>query len=217
MNLREAFEFQSKACADLGSPFMERLMRICGERLTDASPVGAKLLSWEGDVGPMAQSLPLRLAGGFHALRLQGDTGLRGVYPPREVSDEALWRAVQATLESYTMFLEQFVDSPPQTNEVRRSAALLPAAALVQKLTGLPLSLLEMGASAGLNLHFDRYALETPFGAIGADDPALTLRPEWRGDVPPVGQIDVSDRRGCDLAPVDTSEESERVRLLAYL
>src|SRR5215218_1913808 len=44
-----------------------------------------------------------------------------------------------------------------QTNEVRRSACLLPAFCWVARLAGdRPLALLEIGASAGLNLLWDR-------------------------------------------------------------
>src|SRR4029077_9542595 len=45
-----------------------------------------------------------------------------------------------------------------QTNEVRRSVCLLPAFATISDASGgAPLALFEIGASAGLNLLFDRY------------------------------------------------------------
>ncbi len=46
---------------------------------------------------------------------------------------------------------------PPQTNEVRRSALLLPGFIEIARKTGLPLRLLEIGASAGLNQVWDEY------------------------------------------------------------
>ena len=58
-----------------------------------------------------------------------------------------------------------------QTNEVGRCLALVPALAEVARATGGPLSLLEVGCSAGLNLRFDRYRLG--YG----DPPAVGGRP----------------------------------------
>jgi hypothetical protein len=45
-----------------------------------------------------------------------------------------------------------------QQNEVRRCTLLLPAFALAAGTVRSPLALVEVGASAGLNLLFDRYA-----------------------------------------------------------
>ena len=45
----------------------------------------------------------------------------------------------------------------PQTNEIARSAMLLPGFLTVARETGLPLDLFEIGASAGLNLLFDSF------------------------------------------------------------
>ncbi|MDH3538971.1 MAG: DUF2332 domain-containing protein, partial [Acidimicrobiia bacterium] len=44
-----------------------------------------------------------------------------------------------------------------QTNEVARCAFLLPAYNLVTEMTGLPIALIEVGTSAGLNQNVDRY------------------------------------------------------------
>jgi PTH1 family peptidyl-tRNA hydrolase len=68
--VRGAFRSQGKSCALLGSPFMGRLMPLIGERLTAETGVGARILGWEGDVGPAGQSVPLRTAGALHALVL---------------------------------------------------------------------------------------------------------------------------------------------------
>ncbi len=57
-----------------------------------------------------------------------------------------------------------------QTNEVRRSALLLPAFAEVAESSGQPLALIEIGPSAGLNLLFDRYHYR--YGDYEVGDPS---------------------------------------------
>jgi len=89
-----------------------------------------------------------------------------------------------------------------QTNEVARCAGLLPCFATVAD--GRPLALIEVGASAGLNLCWDRYAYDyagTPAGA-----PASPLRIECAlrdGREPPLEGAPVASRVGVDLNPVD--------------
>jgi hypothetical protein len=82
---------------------------------------------------------------------------------------------------------------------------------------GLPVSLLELGSSAGLNLVLDRYSYQ--LGGVSAGQPgaALHLAPEWRG-VPPVSApVVVVRRHGVDLNPLDVTRPADRERLLAYI
>ena len=131
-DIRDAFRIQSRACAGLGSPFMARLMGLAADRLAPGNPVADRVLGWPGDGGPSGASVPLRLAGALHALVLDGtEPELRAVYPPADTSDAALWDAVETAFVRHEARLLRWLDSPPQTNEVRRSAALLAAAAWV--------------------------------------------------------------------------------------
>ena len=70
MNLSEAFRQQATSCAALGSPFMEQLLNMLAEHWPDSTPLAQKFAAFEGDIGPAGHSLPLRIAGGLHALRL---------------------------------------------------------------------------------------------------------------------------------------------------
>jgi hypothetical protein len=45
----------------------------------------------------------------------------------------------------------------------------------------------------------------------------LTLAPDWDGPLPPDTTLDVAERRGVDLSPIDATTEKGRLRLLAYL
>lgn len=212
MSLPAALRQQAASCAGLGSPFLARLLSLLAERLHPDRPLTRRLFDWPGDIGPNGASVPLRLAGALHALVLDGHPGLSAVYPPHAASDEALWQAIAQALETEADFLDAFLNIPPQTNEVRRSAALIAAGHWLAARHPLPFVLSELGASAGLNLNWDRYALQTPQGTLGPADPVLTLTPDWKGPLPPPARITVAERAGCDLNPL-----TDPKRLLAYL
>lgn len=216
-DLRDAFRIQARACASLGSPFMAQLCTLLADRLDPATPLGPRLFGWTGDVGPSADSVPLRLCGALHALAMQGRAGLAAVYPPQTPTDDALWSAVSGALASEAAFIDTFINSPPQTNEVRRSAALIAAGHWLTARYRLPLVLSELGASAGLNTIWDRYALALPGRTLGPADPALTLTPDWTGRLPPAAPVIIADRAAVDQNPIDVSDPAARLRLLSYL
>lgn len=215
--IQDAFLFQSDACASLGSPFMGQLMRLLGTRDWPEGPIADRVFAWEGDVSPRGQSVPLRLAGALHALHLQGHDVLGAVYPPSEVSDDALWDAISATLVSEAAHINTWLNSAPQTNEVRRSATLIAVGHVLAERYGLPLRTSELGASGGLNLHWDAYAMQVRDACFGASDPALTLKPEWTGPLPPTTAPTVAARAGVDLNPLDPANSDHALRLQAYL
>ncbi len=104
-----------------------------------------------------------------------------------------------------------------QTNEVGRCAALLPGFLAVAEQTGLPLRVLEVGASAGLILGWDSYRYEAEGFSWGP--PASPLRIEFElggGPIPGAG-AEVAERAGCDAAPVDPASEEGRLTLLSYV
>ena len=214
-DVRRAFREQGKACSDLGSPFMERLMRLIADRLEPGHPVADHVLGWAGDVSSSAQSVPLRLAGALHALKRAGCSGLEATYPPAEVSDEVLWNAVDVALRTRAAEVLAFLDNPPQTNEVRRSAALIPALHLLVARFGLPIRLSELGCSAGLNLRADHFLLKASGVSYGPPGAAVRLGPNWSGNAPPPSDLQVCARAGVDLKPVDPDRDVDR--LFAYL
>ena len=218
MNLTECFIDQAGHCERLGSPFMGRLLRLLAAHWPNDTAVARKFGAWKGDIGPGGASLPLRLAGGMHALVLGGqDTALAAVYPPNVAPDDVLLQHVLRVLHQHDAFLDRWTESPPQTNEVRRSAAILPAALMVEDHFGLPLRLSELGASGGLNLICDKFALTIQGKSFGSANPVLTLEPDWAGPLPPSVDLRVTERRGVDLNPVDATSDTGALRLLAYL
>ena len=95
-DIRDAFRTQARACAGLGSPFMERLMSLCADRLAPGSAVADRVLGWPDDFGPLGDVVPLRLAGALHGLvRDETDPEIARAYPPHEVPDDTLWAAVE--------------------------------------------------------------------------------------------------------------------------
>lgn len=216
MSFAAACRDQARSCAALGSPFTARLLTLAADRLAPGTALADRLLGWPGDISARGASVPLRLAGALHALALDGsDPALAAAYaaPP---GDAALWAAVASALARHEARLMRWLDSPPQTNEVGRSAALIAAGHWLAARHGLPLVLSELGASAGLNLLWDRYALALPDGSRrGPVEAALTLAPGWTGALPPDAAVRVIDRAGVDLNPLDPA--ADRLRLLAYV
>jgi hypothetical protein len=103
---------------------------------------------------------------------------------------------------------------------VGRCAALLPAfAAIAAQEPARPLALVEVGASAGLNLRFDRYRVEYaptgPAGELGSEvHLACTVRSD--GFPLPVAPLVVA-RLGLDVAPLDARDDRDGRWLLACI
>lgn len=86
-----------------------------------------------------------------------------------------------------------------------RSAALTIGFLNVAGETGLPLRLLELGASAGLNLRWDRYLA------------AGWFRNLFEFDFHPVAPPAIVERRGCDVNPLDPADENAVQRLRSFV
>jgi hypothetical protein len=193
------------------------MCRLLDGVLDGGTATGRKVLAWPGD--PAADALALRLCGAMHALVLSGqDAALAEVYPPHEVDHGVLREAVAGAIGRHDSFVEAFIDSPPQTNEIARSAMLLPGLLLVAREAGLPLALREIGASAGLNLNLDRFHYAYGDAEWGDRASPVRLAPEVQGKAPPLqGTLEIVSRTGCDRMPVDISDAAQRLRLKAYL
>jgi len=219
-SVRQAFLNQGVICTVAGAPFTGRLCRLVGERLTEAGEIGRRLLGWSGDPSSRGDALPLRLMGGLHGLARSGlDPEVSAIYPPHAapVEDEAVWAVVARALVEQAEYLSPWLDGPPQTNEVGRSAALMAGLLVLADRFHLPFSLYELGASAGLNTVLDRYAFrlgETEAGAVGSP---VRLTPVWEGESPPQAEVVVARRAGVDRNPLDVRDPATRERLSAYV
>lgn len=206
--LLEAFTQQAAASRALGSPFTARLCEALPDALDRETATGRKVLDWDGDPSPSADSVPLRLCGGLHALVLTGaDLPLIERYPPHPAPTSA---ELAAAIVRNDETLARFIDSPPQTNETARAGAIWPGLKTIAAETGLPVALFEVGASAGLNLRMDRFD-------YGEGSGGVRVAPDWTGPVPPDALPRIIGRAGCDIAPLDPTNEADALRLRAYV
>jgi hypothetical protein len=188
----------------LGAPAYARLAARLAE---DPAPAARIFGEYEGsDAG-------LRLFGAVHYLVL---TGLA----PDALSGD--WGDFTDALEAQADTVGRRVrEQGVQTNEVQRCVALLPAFLTVVRESGLPLELLELGPSAGLNLLADRYRYRYAEGTWGLPGAALELVARERGGRVPAAllenTLDVRRRRGIDLAPVDATTEEGYLLLRSFL
>ncbi len=125
--VREAFAEQAKACAERGSPFTSRLCEALASVLDRSTRTGQRVLEWPGRPDARGDSVPLRLAGGLHALVRRGSLpDLAPLYPPSPLPDlQVLESALAEVLPRADTSLLPWLDLPPQTNEPMRSAPLM--------------------------------------------------------------------------------------------
>ncbi|WP_297799430.1 DUF2332 family protein [uncultured Brevundimonas sp.] len=218
-SVQVAFENQSAICTAAGAPFTGRMCRLVGERLDDATPLGRRILNWAGNPSHEGDALPLRLMGGLHAL---ARSGLRpdwsAVYPPAMApDDDALWALLADVLQAQGDWLDPWLDGPPQTNEVGRSAGLMAGLMVLADRFGLPFSLYELGASAGLNSLLDHYGYRLGDVTAGEAGSAVQLSPRWTGDSPPKARVEVVARQAVDRNPLDATDARTREMLAAYV
>lgn len=203
----ELLRYQAMWCEKLGSPLYAQLLERAAVDAEQGGPV-ARLME------PHAQDPPtsvptLRLMGAVNRLVLEGEAPAWGSVEP--------WVTFAAGLAHPRV--EELIERPIQTNEVGRTAALVGGFLLVARETGLPLRLLEMGASAGLNLRWDRYRYELGDARWGDPAARTVLAPRVEGPPPQLepATVEIAERRGCDMRPNDPTTEEGRLTLLSYV
>jgi hypothetical protein len=194
-------------------------MTCCAEDYEAGGPVRQLLEPLEQD--PPRSLAPLRMMGAVHRLVLEGRAPELARYYPSaggSVDLDRAWTAFRDTVARQHTTLSGLLPNPVQTNDAGRSGSLLGGFLTVASSTGLPLRLLEIGSSAGLNLCWDRFCYGWPGGSWG--DPASTMRLEnvfvnGAPAFPP--EVKVASRAGCDLNPIDPRTPEGRLTLLSYM
>lgn len=216
--LPEHLRWQAEACTRLGSPLYAALLSRAAEDV-EAGGVVARVI---GDrPATNASALGLRLMGAVHRLVLDGEAPkLAASYPSAggHADPDAAWPAFVALIEEQFDAVDAGIERPVQTNEVGRAGALVGGFLEVARVTGLPLRTLEVGASAGLNLRWDRFLYEARGATWGRPDSPVRLC-SYNSDRPLPFDVEarVVERAGCDAAPVDATTEEGRLTLLTYV
>ncbi|HEY2549145.1 MAG TPA: DUF2332 domain-containing protein [Streptosporangiaceae bacterium] len=213
---------QGDACGSLGSPLYAGLLAHAADDLLAAGPTAGVLAGHLLDRGPSA--LALRMLGGVHALVLSGQAPeLAEFYPSaggqRDPGPGAghAWQALRSVLAGQRDQVRGWLARPPQTNEVGRGAALIGGMRYLAARAALPIALVEIGASAGLNLRADRFCVAGESGSYGDPASPVVLRGGWQGQSPPAGHVQVISRTGGDTDPIDPVSADGALTLTAYV
>jgi hypothetical protein len=209
---------QGRFCSASDSPMYAELLDLVAADV-EGGGVFATILSGHED-DPSRQAVPLRLLGGLHRLVLDGGApALRRWYPSTGGAwdAEAAWPEITQTAATETALLRAALDQPPQTNEVGRSAALIGGLLIITHQFDLPVRLFEIGSSAGLNLRADQYHYRYAGGRWGPADSAVTIDNAWLGELPPVTTVQITERHGYDIAPIDATTRDGELTLLSYV
>lgn len=209
---------QAQGCAELGSPLYASLRESAANDLNAEGAVWDVLAGFETESEWSAVSL--RLMSAVHRLVLQELLPVLAAHYPSVGGDgdaSAAWPAFRDALAEHRMEIRQSIARGCQTNEVGRSAALLGGFLEVAHRTRLPLRILEIGASAGLNLRWDRYRYESGETCWGDEHSPVRFVNVF--DVPPpLDRVaEVAERKGCDLAPIDPTADEGALSLRSFI
>jgi hypothetical protein len=215
-SMAEALSIQALACEALGSPMYAELLDGLRCDFDEGGVVSAML---KDRPRPVRDAVPLRLLGGLHRLVLAGEEPDLATHYPSAGGrpGNSLVTDVLSAITRRRDDIDAALDRQVQTNEVGRSAVLASGFSEIGQRTGLPLSLKEIGGSAGLNLQWDRYFYDTGATSIGSPTSAVQFGPDTWTVAPNLAQVDVIDRAACDIAPLDALDPDSRLRLLSFV
>ena len=209
----------NQAVAAASSPFYAALLARMRADVLDGGPTWGLLERYADE--PPTEYFPFRALAGIHLEVLEGKRpDLAAAFPGEgETGDvDRAWPLVREAFVEHDPEVVGELRHPQQTNEPARCVALVGGFCEVARATGLPIRALELGSSAGLNLNFDRYRYEAGDLALGPADSAVSFVDRWTDGVPALGApLNVVERAGCDLAPLDLTRERDRLELEACI
>jgi len=211
---------QARYCAAMGSPLYADLLERAADDAAAGGPVFALVEPFDAP-NLRADALALRLMAAVHRLVLSGETPkLAAHYPTAggRAGVDGAWEAFRELVGERRECLQPLVALPCQTNEVGRCAALAFGFLELVERHRLPLRLLEVGSSAGLNLRLDQFHYGGGGVGFGPADSPVNLAGLWLEAPPHLPErLDVVERRGCDLRPIDIATPEGRLQLEASL
>ena len=236
---------------DADNPVAARFRLFVDREVRETSPLYTELALHVADsvadgglfagvlaAAPERQRIPnLLFAAVQRVLFDEADNELAAYYPSlggSRAADDGLIPAFDTFVEAHRERIEAVLSTgETQTNEVLRAAQLFPAFGWAQACTRRPLGLVEVGTSAGLLLHPDRYAYLYEFedesdlaAGSGSADGVPVLRCRVEGEPGPAAkalepfvakELRIGSRVGLDLNPLDPNEPADTAWLRALI
>jgi hypothetical protein len=161
----------------------------------------------------------------LHHLVLSGRAPALARFYPSAGGDrnpDGVWPVALDAIRQNLDWLKPRIARTVQTNEPGRSAVLFAGLLWLADRYRRPIRLLEIGASAGLNLLVDRYGYLAGGERLGDPGSPLRFVDPW-SPPPPIdltaaaAGLRIAARAGCDLAPLDPTEPEDQITLLSYI
>lgn len=217
-DVRETLADRFRAHADDAQHLYGYAVRGMAEDWETGGPVGMACSGYED--APRGAVIHLRLLAGVFRLVLAGRAPeLAAFYPCLGGSAPVsqAWPVMREVIGAHVDEMHAALAIPPQTNEVGRSAALLAGLFDLVAESGIRrIRLLEVGASAGLNLFLDRYAYRGDSWQFGFVASTVQFIDPIEGPVQPEHFM-ITKRAGCDLHPVDPTTADGRLLLTSFV
>lgn len=219
LKIKTHFTEQAAGCRQLGSAFTAALCDAIAADMETGGPT--RDLLGDSPNNPRKDALSMRICGALHHATLSGAApALASVYPAAnpDWDMQTVWPIAATYLRENMEIARAFLVSAPQTNETARSIALLPGFLQLAARYDMPINLLELGASAGLNQNWDKFQYTTKsWDRAGESD--VVISTDWRAPPPDHldAKLDIASRAGCDLNPFDIHDPKEVLRLRSYV
>lgn len=204
---------QSAIACGLGSDFVGAVLAAAARQIAHAPRLTALIEAWPGDLS--AAAVAMRLNAGLHALASRGTVPQLSLLYQQRAGD--FDKALRAACQLGEGDLITWMAHPTQTNEVGRAGALMVALMELMQVRQLPCELLELGASAGLNLNLAHYRHQLAGVACGDQGSPVRIAPEWLGPAPRFAPVEVIAARGVDLHPLRLGDAATCERLMAFV
>ncbi len=199
---------QAQLCKSLESPLYARLLEGAARDVEEGGPCWSVLETAPPAPPGADEALSLRFMASVHRLVLGGRLpALAAHFPSAGGTLEGdPWPPFLEAVTSHREELSHELLRPVQTNEVSRCAALIGGFLTAAGLARGGLRVLELGASAGLNLNWDRYWYEGRDWSWGNPNSQVRFGGAFLSSPPPPTEpVEVVERAGCDIAPLDPS------------
>lgn len=216
-DIPQRIERQAAMCASMGSAFYGAFLNEMARAYRENAVVRALL-----DRHESRSRVGLRLAGAAHYRALCADAPAIAAHFPSTGGDGdaiAAWRALASDVAENDAIYDGLMERPVQTNEVARALPVLAGMLTISHETRMPLRIFEVGSSAGLLLNFDRYRYTGASWAWGDPDARLKIENATREGAPQHldADLDVAERRGCDLHPLNAADTFDANTLLGFV